>query len=90
MMDLGKHLDRWHGEVPAGALALVGYIAQMFYWRDVWRLKFYVQWVVVLGVPGRSVNDALKDGGKKDEAKDRAKKTQMKASGSKKKGLAGK
>lgn len=69
MMDLGKHLDPWKGEVPDGALALIGYIAQMFHWRDAWRLKFYVQWVVVLGVPGKSVNDALKGDGKKVQDK---------------------
>ncbi|KAJ3512639.1 hypothetical protein NMY22_g15270 [Coprinellus aureogranulatus] len=49
LLDLSPHLPAW----------------KLFFWRGVWRLKFYVQWVVVLGVPGKSINAALKDSGEK-------------------------
>ncbi|RXW13664.1 hypothetical protein EST38_g12191 [Candolleomyces aberdarensis] len=65
LLNLSKKLPLWKGEAPSRSLVMVGYIAHGFSWRGDWRLKFYVQWVVVLAVPGKSMNDVLSDSPKK-------------------------
>jgi hypothetical protein len=36
------------GEIPEGTGVVVGYSSATSKWASVWRLTFYIQWVVVI------------------------------------------